>query len=262
MRKRGWKRFLIVAISTLTAVAVGYDVGSKEPAERRSVLGGLYLHETSDLTPVQLAVEGPKGKAAFSIPKAYLSERKHWNGGPQWRIYIETANLEEPLPVYADRLYARLIEELGEPSTKNLAELRRRFTKAQFREWITITISYGHDFATTNKTLPETIKKWGRPAGKDGTFARYNTFSQGVVFDTYYVPLAQEAPPLFIECPNPELRGSPELVRCMAHSDYSELVSYTFTFQWKRLDEFRQLNQKVRRFIDNIEVAEHKTSGS
>ena len=74
----------------------------------------------------------------------------------------------------------------------------------------------------------------------------------GRIANTYYVPIRQEPVPIFIRCPNPELRGIPGVDRCDAHSDYNELVTYTFTFQLKRLNEFREINRKVRGFIDGI----------
>lgn len=243
-----------LSIAALSACGTGQRPQDELPPRRSIVGGGPFVHESTDMTPAQLSVAGPKGTANFSIPQAYLRLKEHRTGGKQWRIYLETANVEQPLTIYSDALYERLGAKFGVATAEDIKELRHAYHREYMRDWVSILLSYGHCFVTTREIVPRNIEKWGHPNGRsdDGIFARYDFTVADIVTDTYYVPISQEPVPIFIKCPDPARRGSVDALRCDAHSDYNELVTYTFTFQLMRLNEFREINRKVRAFIDGI----------
>lgn len=238
---------LLIAALSLTAAGLCISAESRRSAHRSISVGT--FDESIDVTPVKLSIEGPLGGGKFALAKAYLGDKRDWKGGRRDQIHIYAAGAEmAPLTIYADRLYQSMLGESG-LSALNDEAFKAEFDKRLFKEKIAIELSYGHDSAKTREMFPDRIKKRGHYRGEHNGLVKYDFLVAGHVSYTYYVPVKQESRPIFIDCPS---GGSLVYLRCTAHTDYNKIISYAYSFHGSRLLEYKEINQRVRRFIDKI----------
>lgn len=99
------------------------------------------------------------------------------------------------------------------------------------------------------------ITETGNPENELWEYAEYSPVGSRIPRLFFYVPVVPETPnQLYVTC---NWNGNIDYLRksrCSAASNYDNTILYTFSFLRDELIRFRELNERVRSFIDSIVI--------
>ncbi len=254
-----WRTGILVSLTILTTcVLLSWSNAEQFPSA--TVVPSDTNHPdfaTRDMSLVELRTEGAFGGADYVIPKAYLGGKQLWKGGSilpssvPGDIRIEAALPDmRPWTFFGEELFEEMMHTHRQMLEDNILNFRSVYSKRFFKEWVTVHASYGHCFGLS-KSQPAWLKKWGQPdtSYSNPLFeAKIDLGRPAGSLRSMYVPKQQGTYKLYIECPD----WGGELRRCKAMSDYDEITGYEFLFSMTRLNEYQEIDMKVRGLLDKF----------
>jgi len=221
-----------------TAILCGGCFASGAGAQEQSY----YFGRTTDLTPVEVALQDRGELIRFKIPKVYMTFSDNWQGGVQDFIHMQTI-FPSMAPLSATRSSERgadvvIIDLMSHGSTEGDNNVSRSLKWEIATQW---TLMERTADRSGEKYLVYVDK------GKEKTW-----YMRNVIMKEYLVPdLGGDQPDIYFDCLRVEENPG---AGCGGQSNFGHNLSLEFIFSRHQLHRWREIQEAVVNLLNGFRL--------